>query len=67
MGSNSASNKAPGSLPRFLAGAVGEADDRESGNPVANVRLDVDAARLEADERMSDRACEHSSKLRAKP
>jgi hypothetical protein len=31
------------------------------------VRLDVHTTRLEADERMSDRACEHLSKLRAKP
>jgi hypothetical protein len=29
------------------------------------VRLDVDATRLEADERMRDRACKHDSTLRA--
>src|SRR5581483_8866231 len=50
-------------LTRFLAGAIGEADDREAGNAVANVRLDVDASRLEADERMRDRACKHGSRL----
>jgi hypothetical protein len=29
------------------------------------VGLDVDASRLEADERMRDRACKHASRLRA--
>ena len=53
-------------LTGLLAGAVGEADDGEAGNAVANVRLDVDAARLEADERMRDRACKHASRLGAK-
>jgi hypothetical protein len=51
---------------RLLAGPVGEADDREAGNAVADVRLDVDAPRLETDERMGDRACKHTSRLRAK-
>ena len=53
-------------LARLLAGAVGEADDREAGDAVANVGLDVDPARLEADERMRDRACKHTSTLGAK-
>jgi hypothetical protein len=48
-----------------LAGAVGEADDREAGDAVTNVRLHVDAARLEADERMRDRACKHAARLGA--
>ena len=50
---------AANALARLLAGAVGEPDDREAGNAVANVRLDVDPSRLEADERMRDRACKH--------
>ncbi len=53
-------------LPRLLAGTVGEADDGEARDAVANVRLHVDPARLEADERMRDRACKHASTLRAK-
>ena len=54
-------------LPGLLAGPVGEADDREAGKAVANVGfdVDVDAPRLEADERVRDRACEHASRLRA--
>src|SRR6185437_10156642 len=54
---------APDTFTRFLAGLVGQADDREARQPVANVRLDVDAARLEADESVSDRAREHGSTL----
>ena len=53
------------SFPRLLAGAVGEADDREAGNAVTNVRLDVDPPRLETDESMGDRACKHASRLGA--
>ena len=52
-------------LTRFLAGAVGKADDSEAGETVADVRLHVDPARLEADERMRDRACKHAPRLRA--
>ena len=44
---------------RFLAGAIGEADDRERGRAALHVSLDLDAARLEAYERMRDRAGEH--------
>ena len=44
---------------RLLAGAVGETDDREARDPRLEMRLDVDLPRLEADERMSDRASEH--------
>jgi len=50
-------------LPRLLARPVGKADDREPRNPVADVHLDLDAARVEADERMCDRPCEHASTL----
>src|SRR5204863_8344668 len=41
-------------LTRLLTRAVGEADDREAGNAVADVRLDVDAPRLEADQSMRE-------------
>ena len=51
------------SFPRLLAGAVGEADDREAGDAVAYVGLHVDATGLEADERMRDRACKHAATL----
>jgi hypothetical protein len=44
---------------RFLTGAVGQADDRERRRTALQVRFDLDAARIEADERMRDRACEH--------
>ena len=37
----------------------GEPDDREPGNAGLHVRLDLDLPRLETDESMSDRACEH--------
>ena len=53
-------------LTGLLASTVGKPDDREAGDAVANVRLDVDATWLEADERMRDRACKHVSRLRAK-
>ena len=52
-------------LARFLACLVGQPDDREAGQAVADMRLDVDATRLETDQSMRERACEHSSKLRA--
>jgi len=44
---------------RLLAGSVGEADDREGGRAALQVRLDLDAARVEADESVGDRAGEH--------
>src|SRR6185437_9447076 len=50
-------------LTSLLARSVGEADDREAGNAVANVRLHVYSARLESDERMRDCACKHASRL----
>ena len=50
-------------LTRLLAGAIGEADDGEARDAVASVRLHVDPTRLEADERMRDRACKHASRL----
>src|SRR5581483_11562259 len=57
----------PDPLASFLAGTVGEADDREPGYAVANVRLHVHPARFEADERMRDRACKHASRLGLNP
>ena len=46
-------------LLRLLAGAVREADDRKRGQPVLQVRLDLDAPGVKTDERMGDRPCEH--------
>ena len=40
----------------FLARAVRQADDREGGDAAMHLRLHLDAARLETDERMGDRA-----------
>ena len=46
---------------RLLAGAVGEPDDRERRQVGADeVRLDLDAARLEADDGGGEGACEHA-------
>src|SRR5262249_13198814 len=44
---------------RLGAGAIGKPDDRETGNAVLQVRLYLDAAGLETDERVRDGACEH--------
>jgi hypothetical protein len=52
-------------LTGLLARAVGEADDREAGQPVADVGLDVDPTWLETDKRMGDCACKHVTTLRA--
>jgi len=54
-------------LLRLLASAVGEPDDRERRQPLLEVRLDLDAARVDADERVGDRACEHVVTLGGKP
>ena len=46
---------------RLLAGAVGEADDREGRQVGADeVRLHLDTARLEADDGGGEGACEHA-------
>ena len=50
---------APHAVLRFLAGAIREADDREARDAGLQVRLDLDPARLEADECVGHRACEH--------
>jgi hypothetical protein len=44
---------------RFLAGAIGEADDRESRDTVLKVGFDLNGSRVEPDQRMSDGSCEH--------
>ena len=44
---------------RLLARAVDEPDDREAGTPSLDVRFDVDASRLQADEGVRDGAREH--------
>ena len=43
---------------------VGEANDREARDAALDVRLDLDAPRLEADERVGDGAREHMSSVR---
>jgi hypothetical protein len=43
----------------LLAGTVGQPDDRERRQPALEVRLDLDPARVEPDQGMGDRACEH--------
>ena len=44
---------------RLLAGSVGEPGDREPGDAVLDVGLDVDAARVEPDQGVGDGSCEH--------
>jgi len=44
---------------RLLTRAVREPDDRESRHAVLEMRLDLDAASLESDERVRDGAREH--------
>ena len=46
-------------LLRLLAGAVGEPDDRERRHAALEVGLDLDAARIEADEGVGDGSREH--------
>ena len=46
-------------LLSLLAGAVRQTDDRERGESVLQVRLDLHAPGVETDQRMSDRPCEH--------
>ena len=48
---------------RLRARAVGQSDDREAGE-AESMGLDLDAPRLEADERVGDGAREHSSDAR---
>ena len=56
------------SVLRLLTRTVGQTDDRERRLlPRAQVCLDLDAARLEADERERDRATEHDSTVRPNP
>ena len=48
---------------RLLAGPVGEADDRERRQTALQVRLDLHAARIDADECVGDGSGEHSATL----
>ena len=50
---------APHAVLRLLAGAIRQADDREARDARLKVRLDLDLPRLEADECVGHRACEH--------
>ena len=43
----------------LLAGAIRQADDRERRQSVLQVCFDLDAPRVETDQRMGDRPCEH--------
>ena len=52
-------DSAANALLRLLAGAVGETDDRERRGAALEMRLDLDPPRLEPDESVGDRACEH--------
>ncbi len=54
-------------LLRLLARAVRETDDRERRQPLLEVRLDLDAAGVDADKRVGDRACEHALTLGGEP
>ncbi len=51
---------------RLLARAVGEPDDGEAREAELEVGLDLDLARLEPDESVGDRACEHPSTMGTK-
>ena len=50
---------APDAVLRLLASPVGQPHDRESRDARLEVRLHLDPARVEPDERMRDRASEH--------
>ena len=50
-------------LLRLLAGTVGEADDGEGRHTPLQMRFDLDPARIDADERVGDGACEHTVTL----
>jgi len=60
-------NSAPYALLRFLAGTVGEPDDRQRRSTALDVRLHLYPPRLEADEGKGDRAREQASTLRQDP
>ena len=50
----------------LLAGAIGEPDNREAGDARLQMSLHLDLPRLETDESMSDRACEHPATVGTK-
>ena len=55
---------APDAVLRLLARPICETDDREAGNPALEVRLYLDTARFEPDQRMREGASDHASTLR---
>ena len=66
---HSSSARRSGTHPflRLLARAVGKADDRERRQPLLQMRFDLDPARIDADERVGDGACEHTVTLGGNP
>ena len=56
-------NPAAHTMLGLLAGAVSQADERECRQAVLKVRLDVDPARVEPDQRMRNRSCEHVANI----
>ncbi len=60
-------NAAPHPFLRLLARTVGEADDREGRHTLLQMCFDLDAARIDADERVGDGACEHTVTLGGNP
>ena len=48
---------------RLLAGAVGQTHDREGRRPTLQVRFDLDAPRVEADEGVGECPGEHVATL----
>jgi len=60
IGSSTEAQIASSTVLRLLAGAVGEPDDREAGHAALEVRLHLDAARLQPDQSVGDGAREHT-------
>ena len=56
----------PDALLRLLARAIGQPDDREGRHTLLEMRLDLDPARVDADECVGDGACEHTFTLGGK-
>src|SRR5262249_18168584 len=56
-------DSAADAMLRFLTRAVDEAHDREARDPRLEVRLDLDPARLEPDESVSERTRQHTVTL----
>src|SRR5206468_1230069 len=54
-------DRAPNTVLRLLARAVGEPDDRERRVAELDVRLHLDPAGVESDEGVGEHPCEHGS------